>query len=116
MYMIREENQRLVAANLKRDDDNRRLSEQLDESLNCLKKLEEVRYTMNRLMGPQGVLEDHERYKYLLARGEEEEPQPDHKVREVEAGNASKKMLGANNDYFYSDARGGKGGAPATHE
>jgi len=25
---------------------------------------------MNRLMGPKGVLEDHERYKLLISRGE----------------------------------------------
>lgn len=73
MAMIREENERLVRANLKRDEDNKRLSEQLDEALGCLKKLEEVRYTMNRLMGPKGVLEDHEWYKFLLQRGDEEE-------------------------------------------
>lgn len=66
-----------------------------------MKKIEEVRFTMNRLMGPKGVLEDHERYKYFLQRGEEEE-QPNQKPLELEAGNASKKMLGANNDYFYN--------------
>jgi hypothetical protein len=38
-----------------------------------MKKLEEVRFTMNRIMGPKGVLEDHERYKFLLQRGDEEE-------------------------------------------
>ena len=63
---IREENKRLIDANERRNDDNKKLSEQLDEALNCLKKLEEVRFTMNRLMGPKGVLEDHERYKLLL--------------------------------------------------
>ena len=64
---------------------------------------------MNRIMGPKGVLEDHERYKFLLQRGEEEEA-PNQKPEELEAGNASKKMLGANNDYFYSgDNKGGKG-------
>lgn len=66
MMMVREENERLVRANQKWDEDNRTLSEQLDEALNCLKKMEEVRFTMNRLMGPKGVLEDHERYKFLL--------------------------------------------------
>lgn len=52
MAKVREENERLIKANIKRDGENGRLSEQLDEALNCLKKLEEVRYTMNRLMGP----------------------------------------------------------------
>lgn len=79
--------------------------------------MEEVRFTMNRLMGPKGVLEDHERYKFLLQRGDEEEVQQ--KPLELEAGNASKKMHNANNDYFYNDTRGGgaaaKGGNQQFH-
>ena len=64
------ENQVYQEMSAKRDEDNKKLSEQLDEALTCLWKLEEVRYTMNRLMGPKGVLEDHERYKLLISRGE----------------------------------------------
>jgi len=60
MERVREENKKLIEANERRNDDNQKLSEQLDEALECLKKLEEVRFTMNRLMGPKGVLEDHE--------------------------------------------------------
>lgn len=111
MERVNQENARLIAANEKRDADNLKLSEQLEEALSCLKKLEEVRYTMNRLMGPKGVLEDHERYKLLLQRGDEEE-QPEGQPQQVEAGAASKNMLGSNNDYFYNDTRGGKDLAP----
>jgi len=64
------ENQVYQEMSAQRDEDNKKLSEQLDEALTCLWKLEEVRYTMNRLMGPKGVLEDHERYKLLISRGE----------------------------------------------
>lgn len=64
------ENQVFQEMSAQWDEDNKKLSEQLDEALTCLWKLEEVRYTMNRLMGPKGVLEDHERYKLLISRGE----------------------------------------------
>ena len=70
MKKIQEENQRLIERAERRDEDNKKMSEQLEEALECLKKLEDVRNTMNRLMGPKGVLEDHERYKYLLQNGE----------------------------------------------
>ena len=103
---FKKENDRLVKANTKRDNDNKRLSDQLDEALACLKKMEEVRNAMNRLMGPKGVLEEHERYKYLLSRGEEEDPEAagNAKVPAIEAGAASKNMLGSNNEYFYNDS------------
>lgn len=64
------ENQVFQEMSAQWDEDNKKLSEQLDEALTCLWKLEEVRYTMNWLMGPKGVLEDHERYKLLISRGE----------------------------------------------
>lgn len=109
MKKIEAENQKLIEMNTRRDDDNKKLSTQLDEALECLKKLEEVRYTMNRLMGPKGVLEDHERYKLLLTKGEydDEVKAQEGEQQAIEAGNANKNMLGANNDYFYNDARGG---------
>ena len=104
------ENETLIEMNARRDADNKKLSEDLDEALTCLWKLEEVRYTMNRLMGPKGVLEDHERYKLLITWGEydDEVKQKQQQETQLEAGNASKKMQNANNDYFYGDTRGGK--------
>ena len=70
MKKIQEENQRLIERAERRDEDNKKMSDQLDEALACLKKLEDVRNTMNRLMGPKGVFEEHERYKYLITNGE----------------------------------------------
>ena len=70
MENVRAENQVLMEMNAWRDEDNKKLSENLDEALTCLRKLEEVWYTMNRLMGPKGVLDEHERYKLLITKGE----------------------------------------------
>ena len=70
MENVRAENQVLMEMNARRDEDNKKLSENLDEALTCLRKLEEVRYTMNRLMGPKGVLDEHEWYKLLITKGE----------------------------------------------
>ncbi len=65
---------------------------------------------MNRIMGPKGVLEDHERYKLLLSWGEYDDEVRSRQVQgaQPEAGTASKKMQNANNDYFYGDTSGGK--------
>jgi len=70
MEQVRAENQVLMEMNARRDEDNKKLSENLDEALTCLWKLEEVRYTMNWLMGPKGVLDEHEWYKLLITKGE----------------------------------------------
>lgn len=120
MEKVRAENADLIKKNERRDADNKKLTEQLDEALECLKKLEEVRYTMNRLMGPQGVLEDHERYKLLLTKGEYDDEVAQKQAAEggappqaIEAGPASKNqgMVGNNNAYFYNDAKGGNNAA-----
>ena len=86
------------------------MTEQLDEALACLKKLEDVRNTMNRLMGPKGVLDEHERYKFLIENGEydNQNQNQEGQAQAIEAGPAGtgSKMLQNNNEYFYND-RGG---------
>ena len=61
---------------------------------------------MNRLMGPKGVFEEHERYKYLIEKGEydnqNQQDQPK-AIESGEAGDVSQRMLGQNNEYFYND-------------
>ena len=48
-----------------------------------------------------------------MARGEEEDPEAagNAKVPAIEAGAASKNMLGSNNDYFYNNDSGAQPGA-----
>ena len=94
MERITAENELLVERMAWWDDDNKKLSEQLDEALTCLRKLEEVRYTMNWLMGPKGVLDEHEWYKLLITWGEYDD-EVKHKQQhetQLEAGSSSKKM------------------------
>lgn len=92
-------------------EENHKLNEDIEEAHAVIKKLDEARYTLNRLLGPNGVLNERERKKFLKQRGEEEE---DIGMEEAAVGNnganaggavshVSKNMLGSNNDYFYND-------------
>ena len=95
-------------------EENHKLNEDIEEAYAVIKKLDEARYTLNRLLGPNGVLNERERQKFLKQRGEEEydmgmEDQPmggNNPPNPAEAsgvGAASRNMLGSNNDYFYND-------------
>lgn len=97
-------------------EENHKLNEDIEEAYAVIKKLDEARYTLNRLLGPNGVLTERERKKFLKQRGEEEYDiggmdvgTGGHMSSHVAAnagggiGNASRNMLGSNNDYFYND-------------
>jgi hypothetical protein len=45
----------------------------LDEAYNVITKLEEARIVLNKLLGPNGVLTERERAKYLKSNGQGEE-------------------------------------------
>lgn len=89
----------------------------MDEAHGVIKKLDEARFTLNRLLGPKGVLSERERQKYLTQRGEEEEPEDRgyadsgkyDATRQSRQNLQASKMVGNNNDYFYSGAND-KGG------
>lgn len=94
-------------------EDNNKLNADIEEAAAVIKKLDEARFTLNRLLGPNGVLTERERKKYLTQRGEEDE----YDIGETNGAsmgrnganaggvvnNASKNMLGSNNDYFFND-------------
>jgi hypothetical protein len=95
-------------------EENRKLNESIEEAYEVIKKLDEARYTLNRLLGPNGVLTERERQKFLTQRGEEEYDMGamgDNPIGNnganaggrVAPGNVSRNMLGSNNDYFYND-------------
>ena len=94
-------------------EENSKLNEDIEEAYAVIKKLDEARYTLNRLLGPNGVLNERERKKFLKQRGEEEydmgmddQPMGNNAPNPAEAsgvGAASRNMLGSNNDYFYND-------------
>lgn len=42
----------------------------LDESYNVISKLEEARIILNKLLGPNGVLTEREREKFLKVNGQ----------------------------------------------
>jgi hypothetical protein len=46
-----------------------KLNADLDEAYAVISKLEEARIVLNRLLGPQGVLTERERQKFLKAHG-----------------------------------------------
>lgn len=93
-------------------EENHKLNEDIEEAHAVIKKLDEARYTLNRLLGPNGVLSERERKKFLKQRGEEEDNMgmDDGSMGYNGAnagggavGNVSRNMLGSNNDYFYND-------------
>lgn len=98
-------------------EENKKLNEDIEEAYAVIKKLDEARYTLNRLLGPNGVLNERERKKFLKERGEEYDMDGmnDHGVsmNGANAGGtinqASKKMLGSNNDYFFGEQNKGAG-------
>jgi chromosome segregation ATPase len=100
-------------------EDNSKLNEEIEECTAVIKKLDEARYTLNRLLGPNGTLNERERKKFLKQRGEEEEydmgdPNNASMGRTgADAGgvvnNASRNMLGSNNDYFFNDQQNKEG-------
>lgn len=94
-------------------EENTKLNEDIEEAYAVIKKLDEARYTLNRLLGPNGVLNERERQKFLKQRGEEEY---DMNMEGENMGNnganaggasgvgaTSRNMLGSNNEYFYND-------------
>ena len=94
----------------KTKEENSKLQEEIEECTAVIKKLDEARYTLNRLLGPNGVLTERERQKFLKQRGDEDYdvgPMEDNNGtmgrNGANAGNASRNMLGSNNDYFYND-------------
>lgn len=98
-------------------EENTKLNEDIEEAHAVIKKLDEARYTLNRLLGPNGVLNERERQKFLKQRGEEEydmnmeQENPGNNGANAGgasgagagAGAASRNMLGSNNEYFYND-------------
>lgn len=93
-------------------EENQKLNEDIEEAHTVIKKLDEARYTLNRLLGPNGVLSERERKKFLKQRGDEEYDiggQEDGNFGNNGAnagggvGSVSRNMLGSNNDYFYND-------------
>jgi hypothetical protein len=93
-------------------EENKKLNEDIEEAHAVIKKLDEARYTLNRLLGPNGVLNERERKKFLEQRGDE-----DYDIGVMEdggmgnnganaggggVGNVNRNMLGSNNDYFYN--------------
>ena len=101
-------------------EENQKLNEDIEEAYAVIKKLDEARYTLNRLLGPNGVLNERERQKFLKQRGEEdnydinETNDPRLAAHGANAGgsvnNASRNMLGSNNDYFFNDQQNKEGG------
>jgi uncharacterized phage infection (PIP) family protein YhgE len=99
-------------------EENKKLNEGIEEAHDVIKKLDEARFTLNRLLGPNGVLSEREKKKFLIQRGEEEyEMGGDDEGNMGDnganaggrgAGNVSKNMLGSNNDYFYNDQNNNK--------
>lgn len=98
-------------------EENHKLTDDIEEAHAVIKKLDEARYTLNRLLGPNGVLNERERKKFLKQRGDEEY---DMNMDDGNIGNnganagggtnvgpgvgaTSRNMLGSNNDYFYND-------------
>lgn len=103
-------------------EENTKLNADIEEAHAVIKKLDEARYTLNRLLGPNGVLNERERQKFLKQRGEEEydmnmenEAPMNHNPANAGGasgvGAASRNMLGSNNEYFYNDPNnnGGEG-------
>lgn len=90
-------------------EENHKLNEDIEEAHAVIKKLDEARYTLNRLLGPNGVLTERERKKFLKQRGDEEydmgamdDGAMGGNANAGGIGNASRNMLGSNNDYFYN--------------
>lgn len=92
-------------------EENGKLNTEIEECTAVIKKLDEARYTLNRLLGPNGVLTERERKKFLKQRGDEDYdvgPMDDGSMgrngaNAGGANNVSRNMLGSNNDYFYND-------------
>lgn len=94
-------------------EENQKLDADIEEAHAVIKKLDEARYTLNRLLGPNGVLTERERKKFLKQRGEEDEYDmgEDNGASMGRNGqnaggvvnHASKNMLGSNNDYFFNE-------------
>ena len=95
-------------------EENKKLNDDIEEAFAVIKKLDEARFTLNRLLGPNGVLTERERKKFLKERGEEYDMDamndPGMNANGANAGGVgqvSRKMLGSNNDYFFGDQNKG---------
>ncbi|CAI2361653.1 unnamed protein product [Moneuplotes crassus] len=80
-------------------EENTKLNENIEEAFAVIKKLDEARYTLNRPIGPNGVLNERKRQKFLKQKDEEDV----NAGRASGVGAASRNMLGSNNEYFYND-------------
>ena len=83
-----------------------------------MQKLEEVRHSLNRLLGPNGVLSEREKAKMGIVQDKEEPYEAQSPgfrgggpsgagARALGGGpnNASKNMLSYNNEYFYNESK-----------
>eukprot|EP00345_Euplotes_harpa_P005117 CAMPEP_0168328168 /NCGR_PEP_ID=MMETSP0213-20121227/6328_1 /TAXON_ID=151035 /ORGANISM="Euplotes harpa, Strain FSP1.4" /LENGTH=365 /DNA_ID=CAMNT_0008331203 /DNA_START=1 /DNA_END=1098 /DNA_ORIENTATION=+ len=92
-------------------EENHKLNADIEEAYEVIRKLDEAKYTLNRLLGPNGVLSERERKKFLKQRGEEEYDMDGINDKGATIGanagggmtNANRNMLGSNNDYFFGD-------------
>lgn len=101
-------------------EENQKCNEDVEEAFAVIKKLDEARYTLNRLLGPNGVLNEREKKKFLKQRGEEEEydeGEQNHPGMTGQGSNgggavnkSSRNMLGSNNDYFFDGQQNKEGG------
>lgn len=71
-----------------------------------VKKLDECRFTLNRLMGKNGVFSERDRKKFLVQRGEEDMRMDEERQSEQpKQSQANQNMLGSNNEYFFNDQK-----------
>lgn len=88
------------------------LNVDLDEAYGVMTKLEEARIVLNRLLGPQGIITERERQKFLKGVSQDS-PIGEKRVAAQQrrdsgskaVGKASGNMLNANNQYFYEGAK-----------